>query len=562
MKSFAKHLLRFQRGAFQKAAAGPLLLPLLLSSPAFSQNTEQNDSLQVTKNAAGLISAKLQKETFFMDETIVSPKDFIGGIIFAMRNENWEERYTPGPLLKGFFNSSLSAMRLWMYLRMLRLTVDKNDMEAIKNAAETVKRIFKPEIFEEEVRRLVGPLVSPYAESWLLRLALEYRSWVLEYRSWTEEDGALDLDPETLSQAADKLAERLFHRFKAFRIPHNPHWPGIAETLHFYFQERGIEKRRAQMEDIIRKTLLSRNDGSEMDKAGRDLVCRTAEELRAGVHMDFLRENNLLLPGYEEWETRSKGEDAFRIALCERAYRKMTSFSENYDSRIKDLREIIKNNESVRNLMKMKGLELLEEGSRLLTAEDIIRAAPQYHYLDFFFYIESIIALNRIFEKEEVRQFIRHNPILYLPPISYPPQEDSNYFTWMSNHWSIITAFIVLRDLYDDDPEWQMAWQSAIDDQKSEMAKKIFSIFSSQELFAVTSVIQFVKLSLLEGAPAARRRPPPPASDPAPSFGEPASGGLGASAETDSGADAAAPQNPSAGDPKNEGAPKNLSEIY
>ena len=325
-------------------------------------------------------------------------------------------------------------------LRLDRLVGERNDQNI-----QIISDWASVENFEAEIRRIVhtqgNRMISVI---WLLFSAIEFYDWAVE-------KGVSE--PERLFPLMDDLAEGVLDdHYTLFNLSGSPLF---LYALHNYFVKRGFEEKRIQVESYIEKLYLHRSDGSEMDLQGKALMCNM--EKRAGIHKDYLMENGLLFPDYEEFEERTTSEDAKRIQECEERYQTALEIHPYFE--------------------KEKAFHLAE------------RATIIEHYSWILF------VLYKVFGKEAVRNFVRHNLFLYkIESITFIPQAA---LAWLNVYWSHIRLATILKDVYEDDVEWQVEWQSVIDEHKEELSRNLLVIYANKDIFSLAHITQFVNLFLL-----------------------------------------------------------------
>ena len=193
-----------------------------------------------------------------------------------------------------------------------------------------------------------------------------------------------------LFPAADKLAEKIFSEKINYLNK-----PLLTYSLYRYFQRRGYEEQKQELLAWITNFALQRNDGTQADLEARTAYCAFQSKL-AGIHRDYLEENGLILPGYEEFEARTASEDTERMNKC------------------------VENLSSDTNSFSYYGL--------------------------------IVLLLDKMGGADAVRYFIRHNPI----PRNIPfPQFEGP--AWIFRYWTTVHTFSVLRDIHDDEG-WKEQW--------------------------------------------------------------------------------------------------------
>lgn len=332
-----------------------ILLPPFLSAQSPSGAVQEKETNPLTNKAHVFILQKLQEETVLLDEAIHQPNDpRFTNAIFKFEHR-WTERFTPGPLFSVNTTLELSIKTLWSILRLYRLIEEES--EEIQNLFKVISDHISVEKVKEEIRRM---LTLPKGEkvqsvTALLLLTLEFYDLAIEKEMPY---------PERLFPLTDNLAKRIF---KSSDLLDTTASPRLLLALHRYFLRRGFEDKRIQTENYIEKGYLHRNDGSEMDLQGKTLSCNTLNW--AGIHKEFLEENELLFPDYEDFEKRTALEDTKRFKDCGNIYQDLTK------------------------------LHLID--SEKLKYETVLA-----HYGDI------LIVLYEVFGKEAVRYFLRHNPLL------------------------------------------------------------------------------------------------------------------------------------------------------
>ena len=394
------------------------------------------------------ILRKLQEDSFFLRESIVSPEEFLPAVLYAIRRNAWSAPESPGPLFNSCFATLLSIKCHYMYLRISRLS----DNGAIQEPARSLSQNLRADYFREEIQRMRA-MPTPYGmgeQVWMLLLAVEFHDWAVE-RGVS--------DPTRLFPPADELAGNLLDTYKAH--PDFLNFPGIAGllySLHRYFQTRGFEEKTAQVETFIKSFFQHRNDGGPEDTKSMKVFCERVK--LSGAHRDWLTENDLIFsPEYEEFEERTAVEDTDRWETCKSRYRSTTRLSEMTPS---------------------------GQNERALRS--------------FYFYHQSIVfLLYKVFGEDAVRYFLRHNPALYSLPV--PAFQLSG--EWLEVYWWDVRAFSVLRDVAEDIEE-QVEWQARIDAYKKELADNLLSLVRDEDLFSISAIYQFIILSLLEPDPPLR----------------------------------------------------------
>ena len=425
-----------------------LLFLFFLSSPLFAQDSADTvtssqgnrEPIPLNELTAGVLLQQLQKKTVFLHESIIHPSLFVPGV--AKANEigvgKWLENFTPGPLFNGCSTLEISIRCLWSFLRLDRLLgVGKTQI------AQTMSDDISIDNFKEEIRRVMtipAEGLTVTLKGWLLLFAVEFYDWAIK-------TGVSH--PEKLFSLADDLAERL--------LLNSPVLVGVTDSplllyaLHRYFLRRGFEEKTRQVEMYIKKIYLHRNDGSEMDLQGKALFCK-GEKL-AGVHKNYLTENELLFPDYGGFEKRTTSEDMERVQECEKSYHEAMKIHH-------------------------------------LNEKSLVKVAL-YHY-DWIIFV-----LYKVFGKDAVRHFVHHNPLLFrrteVPPFN-------GTLVWFELYQFRVRTFVILRDMYEEDDieGWQRQWQSVIDAYKEELKKNLLTLYSNEVLVSYAYVMQFTLLSLLE----------------------------------------------------------------
>ena len=427
-----------------------LLFLFFLSYPLFAQDStgniispQGNKAQEVPLNGltASFLLQQLQEKTVLLEDSIVEFSRFISGVMRANHGVGeWTEPFSPGEIFNRCGSLIMSIRCYWSLLRLDRLMgKGKNQNTQIISGWNSTEN------FKEEIRRVIifrGDKVDGVV--WLLLSSIEFYDWAIE------KDVS---DPERLFPLTDDLAKRfLDDHYAIFNLSGSPL---LLYALHHYFLRRGFEEERIQIEGYIKKLYLHRNDGSEMDLQGAALLCDM--EKRAGIHKDYLTKNGLIFPDYEEFEERTASEDIQRIQVCEKRHQTATRIDQ-YEK---------------------------EKASHIVERETII----QHYSL-------ILLVLYKVFGKEAVRNFVRYNPPLYKTEVV--PFLSKAVLIWLNIHWTHIQMAIILRDVYEDDIEWQVEWQSVIDDHKEELSKNLLTVYSNEIVVVLAHIMQFTKLSLLE----------------------------------------------------------------
>ena len=427
-----------------------LLFLFFLSTPLFAQDStgnivspQGNKAQEISLNGltASFLLQQLQEKTVLLEDSIVEPSQFIAVVMKANQGiGEWIEPFSPGKMFNRCGSLIMSIKCYWSLLRLDRL------MDKEKNQiTQIISDWTSAENFEEEIRRVMtfrGEKVDEVI--WLLLFSIEFYDWAVEK----------DVpEPERLFPLTDGLAKRfLDDHYRLFNFSNSPIF---SYTLHRYFLRRGFEEERVQIEDYIKRLYLHRNDGSEMDLQGAALLCNI--EKRVGIHKDYLMENGLLFPDYKEFEERTASEDIQRIQACEKRYQTATKVDQ-YEE---------------------------EKALHIVKRETVIQ-----HYSSI------LLVLYKVFGKEAVRHFVRHNPPLY--KVQVVPFLKDAILIWSNIYWTHIQMATILGDVYEDDVEWQVEWQSVIDDHKEELSKNLLTVYSNEVVIALVHVMHFTKLSLLE----------------------------------------------------------------
>ena len=424
-----------------------LLFLFFLSYPLFAQDSmgtlSQNDKAQeapLNEMTAGFLLQKLQEETVLLKDSIEQPSQFARGVMVANQGVGeWVEPFNPGKMFNRCGSLIMSIKCFFSILRLDRLMEENQNTQIINDWVSV-------ENFEAEIRRVENTQDNKIISViWLFLFAIEFYDWAVE------KDVS---EPERLFPLTDELAERfLDDHYILFNFSNSPL---LLYALHNYFLRRGFEEQRIQIEGYIQKLFLHRSDGSEMDVQGKTLLCDM--EKRVGIHKDYLVENGLLFPDYEEFEERTASEDVERIQVCEEKYQTALKIHQYYEK---------------------------DKKSHILKRETVI---AHYSWILFTLY--------KVFGKEAVRNFVRHNPPLYkIKIIPFIPQAALG---WFNIHWDHIKMATILRDVYEDDVEWQWEWQSVIDEHKEELSRNLLTIYSDKKIFSLAHITQFTDLSLLE----------------------------------------------------------------
>ena len=435
---------------------GYLLFSFLFSVPVFSQGTafgeqpvppsEKNRpaSFELNQMTAELMLKQLQEETFLLDESsaVSSPVEFFPFAAFLINNSKaWEDPHTPGPLFFVCKNSYMSVICHWTVLRIDRLNAGRGEGQQVEDSWITAEK------FEEEVQRLMSlPVPWPLGRvSLTLLTALEFYDWAVTIGIQ---------EPEQLFPSADILAEKVFSRIRLYLD--SVGGPFMLYALHRYFEIRGFAEKKARLQEIIKGYFYHRNDGGEEDLNARKQFCAALR--RAGVHESRLKENKLILPGYEEFKARTAEEDLRRVEDCEIHYQQIIrGFTDPHKQNF--------NGEFFRN--------------------------PAY--LAVFEYYSSIVfLLYKVLGPEAVRHFVRNNPVLHkIEPVPFEKSTE-----WIVHYWERMRTFLILRDI-EEDIEWRAEWQAVIDAHKKEFGDNLLLVAGDQLFFSFTAVFQFFHLAPL-----------------------------------------------------------------
>lgn len=425
-----------------------LLFFLFLSYPLFAQDStgtatlsqgEGSGEVPLNKVTAAFLLQQLQKETVLLKESIDDISLFGPSIIRANHGlGKWVDPFSPGKMFNRCASLLMSIRCYWSLLRFDRLAnKGRNENTEIINGWTSLEH------FKEEVRRVksfeAGGITSII---WLFLFALEFYDWAVAKEV---------SDPGRLFPLTDTLAGEYLNNHEV--LFNQADSPVLLYALHRYFLKRGFDERRRQIETYIKALYLNRNAGNEEDLRGKALTCDAAK--RAGVHKDYLKENGLLFPDYGDFEERTAAEDVKRVQDCEEQYEKGLQLHE-YDR------------ES--DITKHEGL-LMHYGA-------------------------AVFVLYKVFGKEAVRDFFRQNPLLY--KIEVIPFIGQRVLVWGRIYQVRVTMALILRDIYEDDVEWQMEWQSIIDGYNKELSRNLLSIYSDELLVSVSHILHFMNLSLLE----------------------------------------------------------------
>ncbi len=417
----------------------PLFAQNSAGTPALSMGNEGAQEVPLNKVTAAFLQQQLQKETVLLKESIVDPSLFFPGIMRAnLGMGKWIEPFSPGKMFHRCISLKMSIYCHWSFLRIDRLMGKEKNQNT-----QVVDDWVSAESFEEEVRRAMAfRKDNTTSVTWLLHFAIEFYDWAIAKEV---------SEPERLFPVTDKLAERFLN--DKYTLFNSAESPILLYALYRYFLRRGFNERSTQIEDYMKKAFLHRSDGSEMDLQGKALTCNMAK--RAGIHKDYLMENGLLFSDYEEFEERTVSEDIKRVQECE----------EKYET----------------------GLQLhqYDRESDIATHEGLL-----------IYYGSVVFVLYKVFGKEAVRQFFRNNPLFY--KIEIVPFQTQNVIIWNQLYWTRVKLALVLRDLYEDDVEWQVGWQSIIDGYNKELSDNLLAIYSEETLVSIFHILHFVKLSFLE----------------------------------------------------------------
>ena len=427
-----------------------LLFFLFLSYPLFAQDStgtptlsqgEGSAEVPLNKVTAAFLLQQLQKETVLLKESIDDISLFGPTIMRANHGlGKWADPFNPGKMFGRCASLLMSIHCYWSLLRFDRLAnKGRNENTEIINEWTSLEN------FKEEVRRVKflerggnGVILI----TWLFLFAVEFYDWAVAKEV---------SDPGRLFPLTDTLAEEYLDNHEMlFNLAESP---VLLYALHRYFLRRGFDERRRQIETYIKALYLNRNAGNKKDLRGKALTCDLAK--RAGVHKDYLKENGLLFPDYGDFEERTAAEDAKRVQDCEEQYE--------------------------------KGFQLHEYDRE----SDVIK-----HEGLLMYYGAAVFVLYKVFGKEAVRDFFRQNPLFY--KIEVIPFTGQNVIVWGRIYQVRVMMALILRDIYEDDVEWQMEWQSIIDGYNKELGRNLLSIYSDELLVSIFHVSHFVNLSLLE----------------------------------------------------------------
>ena len=78
------------------------------------------------------------------------------------------------------------------------------------------------------------------------------------------------------------------------------------------------------------------------------------------------------------------------------------------------------------------------------------------------------------------------------------PFQGQDVLIWNKVYWTRVKIALILRDIYEEDIEWQVGWQSVIDDYNKELSKNLLAVYSEEALVSIYHIFHFVNLSLLE----------------------------------------------------------------
>ena len=427
-----------------------LLFLFCLSYPLFAQdstgvtNLLQGDKAQkeVPLNVftSSFVLQQLQKETVLLSDSIVDPNQFALSVVKIIEGtEDWSDPFSPGKIFHNCSSFMLSIKCYWSLLRLDRLLGKEKILDV-----QGISDLMSAKNFKGEIQRVMLFRNDNLDMAiWLLLFSIEFYDWAVEKEV---------PNPERLFPLTDDLVRVLFDdQYRVFNYSNSPFFLYI---LHRYYLKRGMEEERVQIADYIKKLYLHRNDGSEMDLQGA-AICDIVKV--AGIHKDYLKENDLLFPDYKEFEERIASEDIQRVQDCKKRYQ---AFTKNIDQ---------------------------DEKDEAFLGMERIAVIDHYRW--------SLFALYKVFGKDAVRHFVRHNPLLY--KIQVHPFNKDNIFEWAGIYWMYISMATILKDVYEDDIEWQAEWQSVIDSYKAELSKNLLAIYSVEALADFIHFKHFTKLSLL-----------------------------------------------------------------
>ena len=416
----------------------PLLAQNSTGTPTLSQEGMQE--VPVNQITAAFLLQQLQKETVLLKESIDDPSLFFPGIMRAnMGTGQWADPFSPGEMFHRCGSLFMSIKCYWSFLR-----VDRLMGEGKNQNTQIIDNWTSLENFEEEIRRVMAFREDNIRTvTWLFHFAIEFHDWAIAKEV---------SEPDRLFPSTDKLAEQFLNEHYA--LFNSAESPLLLYALHRYFLRRGFNEQRNQIEDYMKKVFLHGGDGSEMDLQGKALICDEAK--RAGVHKDYLMENGLLFPDYEEFEERIVSEDIKRTQDCEKQHE--TAWK----------------------------LHQYDRESDLVKHETLL-----------IYYGAVIFTLYKVFGKEAVREFFRHNPMFYKMEVM-PLRGVKDVIIWNQLYWTRVRIARILRDIYEDDVEWQVGWQSIIDDNNRELSENLLVIYSDESWVSIFHISHFVNVSLLE----------------------------------------------------------------